>query len=247
MNNCDNKNYKIYCLSYNNLERKNSMKNRFDILDLNYMFYDGINFDDVRLNCPESYKKCWSCMYGHLDMIENFYNDPSVNYGIFCEDDIYIRKDFSNVIPKIIKDFEYMNLDVLSLGYLISFKIENNNSNFNLIENSLNNIDCRYYNFLNNYDVWGTQMYMLSKENAKKILEKYDRNSNYAIRTLTDNSLTPFSADWTITKDGNRGLIYPCIAVEDNNSNISHYNGCISQFNYHKLCHEIQYDSNLFI
>ena len=90
-------------------------------------------------------------------------------------------------------------------------------------------------------------MYMLSKENAGKILEKYDQNSNYALKTLVDKSITPFSADWIITKDGNRALIYPCIAIENGDINITQYDGCYSQYNFHKICYEINYDPNIFI
>lgn len=237
-------NYKIYCLSYNNPERKQSMKTRFEKLKANYIFYDGVNFTDPRIH-KESYKQCWSCMYGHLDMIKLFYNDPNTNFGVFCEDDIFIHKDFCELMPKIIKDFKYLDLHVLLLGYLIGFRIEKHYQNFSLKNNNLNSDNYNYLNFPN--DIWGTQMYMLSKENAGKILEKYDSPSNYAIRTLVDKSMTPFSADWTITKDGNRALIYPCIAVENGDINISHYADCYDQYNFHKICHEINYDPNIFI
>jgi GR25 family glycosyltransferase involved in LPS biosynthesis len=241
-----NDNYKIYCLSYNNPVRKLSMKNRFEKLKVNYIFYDGVNFSDPRIH-NESYKQCWSCMYGHLDMIKLFYDDPNTNYGIFCEDDIFIHKDFCELIPKIIQDFAYLNLDVLLLGYLLGFKIQKNNQNF-ILKNNNNNLNSDNYNYLNfPNDIWGTQMYMLSKENAGKLLEKYDHNSNYALKTLVDKSITPFSADWTITKDGNRALLYPCIAVENGDFNISHYGGCFGQYNFHKICHEINYDPNVFI
>ena len=238
-----NDNYKIYCLSYKNPIRKLSMKNRFEKLKVNYIFYDGVNLTDSRIH-NDSYKKCWSCMYGHLDMIKLFYNDPNINYGIFCEDDILIHKDFCELIPKIIQDFKYLNLDVLLLGYLLEFKIDKNNPIFTLKNNNLNSDNYNYLNFPN--DIWGTQMYMLSKENAGKILEKYDQNSNYALQTLVDKSMTPFSADWTITKDGNRALLYPCIAIENGEISISQYDDCYSQYIFHKVCHEINYDSNLF-
>ena len=238
------KNYKIYCLSYNNSERKQSMKTRFEKLKANYIFYDGVNFTDPRIH-KESYKQCWSCMYGHLDMIKLFYNDPNTNFGVFCEDDIIIHKDFVELMPKIIQDFTYLNLDVLLLGYLIGFKIDKHNPDFTLKNNDVNSDKYNYYNYPN--ELWGAQMYMLSKENAGKILEKYDQNNNYAIKTLVDKSMTPFSADWTITKDGNRALIYPCIAVENGDINIIHYGDCYGQYNFHKICHEINYDPNIFI
>ncbi len=182
-------------------------------------------------------------MYGHLDMIKIFYEDNKIDYGIFCEDDIFIHKDFDKLIPNIIEDFRYLKLDVLLLGYLCNFKIDESYDGFNLKDSFYKSkINYAYHNYT--HYLWGTQMYMLSKENAKKILEKYDEFSNYAIKTLTDNSMTPFSSDWTITKDGNRALIYPCLAVEYGKGN---YDGCYGQYIYHKNCHEFQYDPNIFI
>jgi len=231
--------FKIYCLSYNNPERKQTMQNKFQQLDVNYEFYDGVNFSDLRIH-PMSYKQCWSCMYGHLDMIQMFYDDITIDYGVFCEDDIYIHKNFKQLMPQVIDNFENLNLDVLLLGYLLPFKAEHYN-NFHLKNDKIPNSEFQYFNFPN--DVWGAQMYMLSKENAKKILDKYSEPTGYAIKTLTDNSLPPFSADWTITKDGNRALISPCLAVE-NGKTESPDN---SQRNYHKCCHEAHYNPDLFI
>ena len=70
----------FYCLSYNNKERKAAMASRFQQLNLHVNFYDGVNFEDNRIllkdnnNDNTNVKKCWSCMYGHLDMINKFLN-----------------------------------------------------------------------------------------------------------------------------------------------------------------------------
>jgi hypothetical protein len=90
--------YKLYCLSYNNPERKMNMESRFQKLNLPYVIYDGVS--DSRIQ-DTPYKIVWSCMYGHLDMIKMFYEDDSTTFGIFCEDDIYIHKDFSEIMPNI--------------------------------------------------------------------------------------------------------------------------------------------------
>lgn len=236
--------YKIFCLSYNNPDRKLSMQTKFEQLGIDFLFYDGVNLNDSRIH-PESYKKCWSCMYGHLDMIKIFYNDSTLDYGIFCEDDIYIHKDLKNFMPQIIKDFKALNLDVLLLGYLVPFQIKSYYNGFHLKNNNLKSEGLKYHNFAD--DVWGTQMYMLSKKHARTILEKYDVLSGYALKTLTDNTLTPFSADWTITKEGNRALISPCLAVEDGKSNMIQYDNSYEQFIFHKRCHEAHYDMMLHI
>jgi hypothetical protein len=39
----------VYCLSYNNQERKLSMENRFKELNINATIYEGVNFNDPRI------------------------------------------------------------------------------------------------------------------------------------------------------------------------------------------------------
>ena len=79
-------NYQFYCLSYNNEKRCNNMKKRFNKLDLSCIFYTGVNFEDMRIKnfeIDEATKQIWSCMYGHLDMINNFYhNDKYVDKNL---------------------------------------------------------------------------------------------------------------------------------------------------------------------
>ena len=58
------------------------------------------------------------------------------------------------------------------------------------------------------------------------------------------NNLTPFSADWIITKDTvNRAIIYPMLALEDGKSKYSHE----GQQNFHDRCHNEHFDHNIFI
>jgi hypothetical protein len=62
-------------------------------------------------------------------------------------------------------------------------------------------------------------MYMLSRAQAQRIIEKYA--NGYADRFLANPNevFPPFSADWTITKEGNRRIVYPMLAIEDGKSN----------------------------
>jgi len=239
-------NYDIYCLSFNNLKRREEMENRFKQLDITCSFYDGVNNNDPRIFNNNGFG-AWSCMIGHLDMIQNFYENSEKEFGIFCEDDIFIHKDFVKILPDIIEDFKLMELDVLLLGYLIPFKIRpeyngfefksvNNDSNNNLNNNELKYV---YHNYPN--DLWGAQMYMLTKKHAKYLLDNY--NIEYAIRSITDNTLQPFSSDWIITKEGNRALIYPMLAVETADK-ISGHQG---QDVFHENCKNLNYDPNMYI
>jgi len=239
-------NYDIYCLSFNNLKRREEMENRFKQLDITCSFYDGVNNNDPRIFNNNGFG-AWSCMIGHLDMIQNFYENSEKEFGIFCEDDIFIHKDFVKILPDIIEDFKLMELDVLLLGYLIPFKIRpeyngfefksvNNDSNNNLNNNELKYV---YHNYPN--DLWGAQMYMLTKKHAKYLLDNY--NIEYAIRSITDNTLQPFSSDWIITKEGNRALIYPMLAVETADK-ISGHQG---QDVFHENCKNLNYNPNMYI
>jgi hypothetical protein len=82
---------------------------------------------------------------------------------------------------------------------------------------------------------------MLTKKYAKYILDKY--SIEYAIKSLTDNTLQPFSADWTITKEDNRALIFPMLAVETADKKSGHYGQDI----FHENCKNCNYDSEIYI
>ena len=225
-----NSNYDIYCLSFKNPIRKSQMEERFKQLEINCTFYDGVSMDDLRIKNNNG-SSAWSCMLGHINIIKTFYENSENDYGIFCEDDVYIHKDFKLMLPNIIEDFKLMNLDVLLLGYLIQFKIESKYIGF----------DLKYTYHTYPDDLWGAQMYMLTKKHAKYILDKF--NIDYAIRSLNENTLQPFSADWTITKEGNRALIYPMLAVEiaDKKSGDSY------QDTFHENCKNCNYNPEIYI
>jgi GR25 family glycosyltransferase involved in LPS biosynthesis len=235
----------IYCLNYKNEERKNNMKRRFNSINLDCIFFNGVNFNDERIAnysnlIDDATKRVWSCMYGHLDMINEFYYNTNKEFGIFCEDDIYLHKNLANYLPRICLDFSILELDVLLLGYLLQNKA-NNQNDCHLKNLPINGSPFTYYSFPDY--VWGTQMYMLSRKQSKYLLDKYGNKSNYAERSITDKSITPFSADWTLTKEGNRALINPIIVVEDNNTDYSND----GQFNFHRNCFEVHFQENLFI
>jgi GR25 family glycosyltransferase involved in LPS biosynthesis len=231
----------IYIVSYKNKERKERMTDRFSKLNFNNVnFVKEVHSNDDRIKCfshLENYnkieKRTWSIMLQHLDSIENFYqNNKNYNYCIICEDDIFISKDISNKLQNIIKDFNSLSLDVLMLGYLLPFKLDINSSHFPpLLKNNTYSI----YNYPD--DIWGTQMYMISREYAKFLLENF--TNLYAYYNLDK----PYNPDWIITKNGKRALIYPMFAVEEG-VNLS---DCYSQQQYHKLCFETHYIKENYI
>jgi hypothetical protein len=236
---------KFYCLNYNSEKRKKDMQCRFDILQLKCVFYPGVDFADKRISdyselIDDGTKRVWSCMYGHLDMIHDFYYNTNKDFGIFCEDDIYLHKNLMNYLPRICLDFSSLKLDVLLLGYLLQIN-PNESADFNMKRLYINGSPFTYYSFPDY--VWGTQMYMLSRLHAKYLLNKYGFTSGYAVRTLTDKSITPFSADWTLTKEGNRAIITPIVVVEDNATDYSND----GQGSFHKKCFDFHFKENLFI
>ena len=237
--------YELYCLSFQNPLRTSRMKKLFTSLGIESVshVFSGVSHDDNRLKHSDN-RNAWSCMYGHLDMIDNFYYQTTKPYGIFCEDDIVIRKDFKNVIPSIISDFKKAQLDVLLLGYLATFKVEMINSytpGFNRLNVDYSSL-FQFYHFNNpTIDIWGTQMYMISRENAKRILETYSYESGYAERSIGKNK--HFSADWTITKDGKRAIVSPLLAVELYNYEKPYEYGPQDQF--HRRTFETHYDPEI--
>lgn len=226
----------IHCLSFNNPLRKTRMIERFEELKLQYKIYDGVSHNDERLiNIDNSgnTKTIYSCMFGHMDMINDFYNTGDKEYGIFCEDDIHINRNIKELIPEIIIQMNELELDIILLGYLVNFKIDETHINdFKKIGNISSNFNI--YNFPDY--IWGTQMYIISKKYAKYLIDKY------TVENFLNKDII-FSADWTITKDGRRSLLYPMIAIEEN----IHCHGHEGQLNFHKICSELHYIKSDFI
>jgi hypothetical protein len=232
----------FYCLSFQNPERKSAMENRFRNLGIDAFIYEGVTFDDERIEGRDIHhhtKRTWSFTYGHFDLIREFYFNSDKEYGIFCEDDIFIRKDFVQHLPKIIENFDEMQLDLLLLGYLTQYVIDENYGGIYLKgPKSTEEHPFSYFNLPDS--IWGAQMYMLSRSQAWELITKY--SPPYADLTITNASMTPFNSDWTITKEGNRALIYPMIALEDGKT--SYLDG--GQQNYHQECHHNNYEKDVF-
>ena len=232
----------FYCLSYKNPERKAAMENRFKNLGVDVFMYDGVSLDDERIvgrDIHDHSKRCWSFTYGHFDLIREFYFNSEKEYGIFCEDDIYIRKDFIDHLPKIIENFEAMKLDLLLLGYLSQHTLNEKYPGMYLKETIVNDEHpFSYYTYPDS--IWGAQMYMLSKMQASALLDKY--SPPYADLSIGNSSMKSFNSDWTITKEGNRALIYPMFALEDGKTKYADQ----GQYILHQECHMAHYIKDLF-
>ena len=225
-----NKLWSMHCLNYNNPVRHTSMTARFNAVGItDFTMYPGVPLSDPRINPSDqaNVQRCHSCMWGHLDMISNFLNNDGSKYGIFCEDDILLDANFMNNINTVIADFEKQSLDVLLLGYLVTYVIED--------APQYQNGSYRYYDY-GMESIWGTQMYMLSRAQARRIVNKY---TCLEAPTMYD----PFSADWTITKEGNRRIVYPMLAIEDGKSTYDH----AGQAHFHALSHSAHLKSATYV
>lgn len=231
----------IYVISFNNEERKDRMIKRFNTLEFNNInFIKEVYKNDERLislSNMEKYNKIdhrtWSIMLQHMDSIKDFYYNKNSDLCILCEDDITISKDLKEELKDIILTFYKLNLDVIMLGYLLPFKIDSYNTHFKELYSS---DSYKYYTYPN--DIWGTQMYMISKKYAKYLIDTFD------IKYAYDNIETmPYSSDWIITKNGNKALLYPMIAVEEG-INLSD-DEC--QILYHKQCYTVNFIPDKFI
>lgn len=215
----------IYIINYNNESRREKMRNRFIELNVDVTFIKPCGPSDKRLNLLESDDKHSApCMFSHLDCIEEFLNTDS-DYCIICEDDIHIRKTFKKDLNIIIEDFEKLELDILLLGYLLDFN-PRGSTNYH-IKNKYT-----YHDY--GYSLWGTQMYLINKSYAEWVYKRYREGPKDEV---------PFASDWTITKNGNKALIYPMLGVEEGNNNSDHY----WQKKYHNDCHRFNYDPKLYL
>jgi hypothetical protein len=200
----------IYCLSFG-LQKKDAMTKRFQAQGLSVVINPGISHYDRRIYglAPNAHvAKTWSNMYGHLDMIRWFVYHTEDAFGIFCEDDILIHTNFSKMLPALEACMKRQSLDVLALGYLCENPIDGY-SNFPTLEEKTDAFPFKILGYPDS--LWGTQMYMLSREHAKQLLDLYEHSA-------ADAYGQPFAADWTLTKQGRRALVYPMLAIEDGNA-----------------------------
>jgi len=214
--------FEIRCLSYNNPERKERMTKRFEAVGLPVIWGIPVPPGDPRIPSNSN-----SCMFGHLDMIKSFL-DGSAEFGIFCEDDVYLRRDLKTSIQIAIDGYKRIKPDIMLLGYLANYKaatwcIHNHHP----VEPP--------FTFLSVYhDLWGAQMYMCDRRSAQAIWDQFHD-------PLTISG--PFSIDWTFTKFGKSVAIYPMLAVEEGFIVGDH----LGQIEFHRKCCEENYDKNIHV
>jgi GR25 family glycosyltransferase involved in LPS biosynthesis len=206
-------NVSFYCINFKDDNRRTNMINRWNKLDLILNFVDPVEQDDSRLNVPYIQdRRTASIMLQHIDSMKHFLDNSTNEYCIICEDDIFVSKNLKENLPEFINTYEKLSLDVLLLGYLVSYEIEPWNTYYNT---KLITDKYQYKTFPN--DLWGTQMYLFSRKHAKHMIETYQ------LDFIFKNPDIPYNPDWIITKLGNNLIAYPMIAVEEGITKTDHY------------------------
>jgi hypothetical protein len=221
----------FYTFSYQNPVRAAAMRKRFEAEELELEFVEPVYSDDPRIiGAPDGQGRTWSIMWNHLDMLKCFL-ESGADYGVFCEDDIQIRKGLKTIMPEVIAAYKRLDLEILLLGYLSISKPAGliSRPEFPTLQNFL------YLKYPD--ELWGSQMYLLDRKTADKFLEKY--TVEFA-RTRTEE--IPFSPDWTLTKDGRRAIIYPMLGVEEGKVATGHQ----GQIDFHRQCAAMHLDNNYY-
>ena len=222
---------RVYSFSYNNPDRFVRMNERFKTLGISINWVYPVLTTDSRLTDVYG-SRVHAVMYSHLDMIRKFLSS-SASWGVFCEDDIYIRNDFTKTLRQAINGYIRMELDVLLLGYLIPYSPIT--TNINECHSELEPT----FSFLTYGDnLWGAQMYLLDRKAAQVLVDKYGNHTK-----VEGPFNSPFCSDWTITKFGKRAAIYPMLAVEEGYVNTEHE----GQRAFHTICKALNYNVDLHI
>ena len=219
----------IYILNCDE-QRKKRMTQRFNKFNIKPIFNCFTDISGIEQKYNITLTRHNKVMLSHMDCIQKFY-DSGRSLGIICEDDIYIHKNFNEEIEKVITFINQDNYDILLLGYLLNYKPPYHYHN---LITTFNNY--KVYDF--NKELWGAQMYMLTRKYAKYLLD------HFPIEWKLKNINNPWSPDWIITKNGKRAMIYPMLAVEEGETSC----GCeCGDKIYHRDCKNIQYDNKIYI
>lgn len=199
------------------------MDEQFRKVGIRIHWVDPVLSTDTRIPASEANPRPHAIMLNHLDMIKAFL-ESDAEYGIFCEDDIHIRRSFVNDLQIAIDAYKRLNMSVMLLGYLINYRVSNTQ-----IHGSHNLLETPFVFTAVVADLWGSQMYMMNKQRAKECLDMFHDPS--AVKTH-------YSPDWTITKMAGAACIYPMLAVESGIVQTDHW----GQIQFHKSCFETNYN-----
>ena len=218
----------VYIINFEATARKERMLQRFRALGIEPFFVPPVYKSDPRLERPDAArleKRTCSIMLQHLDSLQHFLDHhPDQEYCIVCEDDILISKNLAQDMSQIVANTKARELDILLLGYLLPDRIQVHPQQYPHHGYSYHQYD---------HNLWGSQMYMVSQSYARFLVNTF--TVDQAIRTQ---ETPPFNPDWIITKNGNRAMIYPMLAVEEGETKTDHE----GQNSFHRQCFAANYD-----
>lgn len=232
-------NMPIYIINYKNEEKRTRMLNRFKLFNIDPIITKSVEENDERLvHTPIEHRRIWSVMLQHMDSINDFYYDHAqCDRCIVCEDDVHISRDFINDVKYLTEQFVALELDILLMGYLLPYNINMEtqiHQHYFPITKKTDKFVFHEYP----QDIWGCQMYMISRKYAKYLLDTY--TLEYAYQNMGKN---PYNPDWIITKNGKKSLIVPMIAVEEGQNQSTNRD----QIDYHTRCFQLNYDEQKYI
>jgi len=229
----------FYCINYKDENRRQKMVERWTKLELPLHFVPPVESNDERLLGTEiditKEKRTWAIMLQHLDSIRHFIEQTDLEYCVVCEDDILVSKYLKMDMVDLIKTYDKLDLDVMLLGYLVPYKITDDNSYYPLKER---NHMFSYHDYPG--DLWGSQMYMVSRKHGQVLLDRY--TIQHALDTLHTTEIS-FSPDWTLTKWGTKAIVYPMVALEEGDTKCD----LDSEISYHQRCFKQNYVERIFI
>ena len=204
------------------------MDARFGRVGVGIHWVDPVASSDPRIHAATANPRSHAIMLNHLDMINAFLNSDA-EYGMFCEDDIHIRRTFVKDAQIAIDAYKRLNISVLLLGYLTNYRVSDTQ-----IHGYHALLETPFVFTSAGPDLWGSQMYMMNKQHAKTCLEMF--NDSTTVKTH-------YSPDWTITKTPGAACMYPMLAVESGIVQTDHW----GQVQFHKSCFDTNYNERDYI
>ena len=159
-----------YCITLEeSKDRQQNIVNQFKKYNVDVILYQSKRFSDSNDIIIGKYVHQLNdgtkgCAVSHIKAIKKWYESTDESYGFFCEDDLSLETinywDFTweKFIEKIPEDAECIQL----------LTIRSDFNTYNLRE--------RYWND------WGATAYIITREYAKKIIDKYLIDNEYIIR-----------------------------------------------------------------
>ena len=205
--------------------RARRMRHRCNALGIQPVFRCFTEIDRLETKHGIVLSKPDKCMLSHIECLKAFYNSGH-SHGVVCEDDVHVHVQFPTRIQTVRDFMKREQYDILLLGYLLCYDPA-------CLHERVATLDSHHHAYSYNHDLWGTQMYMLTREHALYVLENFNLDWKFK------NPDKPWASDWIITKQGKRAMVHPMLAVEEKTDQYEDK----GQQRFHRQCHESQYSA----